>query len=294
MPHFPSFQKISDTEGGFEGTLGAASKFGQSVASLGDFDGDNITDLIVGSHTLDSVGAVWLLFMNSNDTVKSFQKITSGEGGFRTGTLSSNCHFGSSVALLGDLNNDGVPDLAVGAQQDPGRRSGGDRVGAMWVLFMNADGTVKTDMMITSAGEEFSGSLGDRNYFGTSVAPLGDLNGDNRVDMAVGARGDGSGAVWILFMDSGGTVGSHQKIADGGAGFSGTLGSRDVFGSSLAALGDFNNDNVIDLVVGAAGNDDGGLDRGAVWLLFLNSDGTVDSNQKISYTVGGLGVPLTN
>ena len=44
-----SHQKISDTEGGFTGTLDNGDGFGISVASLGDLDGDGVIDLAVGS-----------------------------------------------------------------------------------------------------------------------------------------------------------------------------------------------------------------------------------------------------
>ena len=55
----------------------------------------------------------------------------------------------------------------------------------------------------------------------------------------------------------------------------------------MAALGDLDGDGVGDLAVGAPRDDDGGTDRGAVWVLFLNTDGTVKSHQKISDTEGG-------
>ncbi|MCZ6810709.1 MAG: hypothetical protein O7D97_01780, partial [Planctomycetota bacterium] len=45
-----SNQKISDTEGGFTGTLEFLDLFGSSVASLGDLDGDGVGDLAVGAH----------------------------------------------------------------------------------------------------------------------------------------------------------------------------------------------------------------------------------------------------
>ena len=40
------------------------------------------------------------------------------------------------------------------------------------------------------------------------------------------------------------------------------------------------------MAVGARLDDDGGTDRGAVWILFMNTDGTVKSDQKISDTAG--------
>ena len=93
--------------------------------------------------------------------------------------------------------------------------------------------------------------------------------------------------MWILFLNTNGTVKSHQKISDTQGGFTGTLDDVDVFGNSVAALGDLDGDGIGDLAVGAAFDDDGGQDRGAVWILFLNSNGTVKSHQKISDTQGG-------
>jgi len=91
-----SFQKISDIEGGFTGELNDSDLFGRSIASLGDLDGDGITDIVVGAQLDDDGGsgvtqrgAVWVLFLNSSGGVKSFQKISDTEGSF-TGTLEDN------------------------------------------------------------------------------------------------------------------------------------------------------------------------------------------------------------
>ncbi|MCH8851931.1 MAG: FG-GAP repeat protein, partial [Planctomycetes bacterium] len=70
---------------------------------------------------------------------------------------------------------------------------------------------------------------------------------------------------------------SHQKISDTEGGFTGILDNSDIFGSSVASLGDLDGDGVGDLAVGATGDDDGGPPHGAVWVLFLNTDGTVKS-----------------
>jgi len=66
-----SHQKISDTEGGFTGTLDHADGFGSSVASLGDLDGDGTVDVAVGAIGDDdgggSHGAVWVLFLGGGE-----------------------------------------------------------------------------------------------------------------------------------------------------------------------------------------------------------------------------------
>ena len=134
-----SHQKISDTQGGFTGTLDNSDTFGSSAASLGDLDGDGVTDLAVGATFDDdggpSRGAIWVLFLNPNGTVTAHQKISSTQGGF-TGTLDDDDGFGWSVTSLSDHDSDGVSDLAVGAPSDD---DGGGNRGAVWVLFL--DGT---------------------------------------------------------------------------------------------------------------------------------------------------------
>jgi hypothetical protein len=64
-------------------------------------------------------------------------------------------------------------------------------------------------------------------------------------------------------------VESHEKISDTEGGFAGTLDDSDFFATAVTALGDLNGDAVSDLAVGAFGTNDGGTDRGAVWVLFL-------------------------
>ncbi len=94
--------------------------------------------------------------------------------------------------------------------------------------------------------------------------------------------GTNRGAVWILFLNPNGTVKSHQKISHTQGGGP-RLDNNDVFGIA-GSLGDLDGDGVRDLAVGAIWDDDGGTDRGAVWILFLdgvcpediNSDGTIN------------------
>jgi len=292
-------QKISDTAGGFTAIFDDLDIFGVSVTNLGDLDGDGVNDLVVGAELDDdggsNRGAIYILFLNSDGTVKSHQKISDTDGGF-TGVLDNNDHFGTSVSNLGDLDGDGVNDLAVGAELDD---DGAGNRGALYILFLNSDGTVKSHQKISDTEGGFTGVLDNSDQFGNSVANLGDLDGDNVNDLAVGATGDDDGgnlrgAVWILFLNSDGTVKSHQKISDTVGGFTGVLSNFDAFGDWVSNIGDLDNDMVNDMAVGVPGDDDGGSAKGAVWILFLNSDGTVKSHQKISETAGGFTAVLDN
>ena len=269
-----SHQKISSTSGGFGGALDASDYF-YAVTALGDLDGDGTVDLAVGANGDDDGGtdrgAVWIVFMNTDGTVKGQQKISDTQGGFPAGSLSNTDVFGCSVASLGDLDGDGKPDLAVGAYYDD---DGGPDRGAVWVLFLNADGTVKAYQKISDTQGGFTGVLDDNDVFGISIGALGDLDGDGKTDLGVRAYDDDGGAergaVWVLFLNADGTVKGHQKISATSGGFTGTLESNDYFGGSVASLGDLDGDGASDLAAGAIYDDDGDTDRGAVYVLFLN------------------------
>src|SRR6185436_14307341 len=100
-------------------------------------------------------GALWLVFLNANGTVKAQQKISATAGGFG-GNLDPGDRFGHSCALLGDLDADGVDDLAVAAVDDD---DGGTNQGALWILFLHADGTVKAQQKISEGSGGFAGVL---------------------------------------------------------------------------------------------------------------------------------------
>jgi len=91
-----------------------------------------------------------------------------------------------------------------------------------------------------------------------------------------------------------GIVKSFQKISDTTGNFLNVLDDGDRFSHVIASIGDRDGDGVIDIAVGADFDDDGCLpnnsdcDKGAVYILFMNNDGTVKSHQKISDTEGGV------
>jgi hypothetical protein len=156
----------------------------------------------------------------------------------------------------------------------------------VWVLFLNADGTVKTHQKISNTEGGFTGVLDNGDSFGIGVASLGDLDCDGLVDIAVGAvldddGGTDRGAVCILLLNADGTVKAHQKISATEGNFSGPPTYSSFFGYAISALDDLNGDGVDEMVVTACFDNDGGSNRGAVWVLFLKGPGSTPTGTDI-------------
>src|SRR5262245_30225302 len=187
-------QKIS----GLGGRIEEDDYFGSSLAALGDVDGDGNRDLAVGAIEASAEGtrhgSIWILFLERDGSVRAQTRIAHGVGGFRNG-VTPPPFLGTSLTALGDLDHDGIPDLAAGLPRaDDGATDGG----AVWILFLNRDGTVKDQQRISAVAGNFDGVIRRGSFFGNSLSGLGDVDGDGFVDLAVGAPGDRSGVVWIV------------------------------------------------------------------------------------------------
>ena len=273
------------------------SQLGSDIANVGDLDDDGNVDVAVGAPlyaegVLDR-GIVWIVFLDDDGTYKDVMRFD-GYGTDFDGDLDAGDNFGAGLAGIGDLNGDGVPDLAVGAPGD----DNGDNInqGAVWILFMRRDGLVDGYQKISEDEGGFAGNLDFDDSFGSSVASIGDLDGDGVTDLAVGAPydddGDGEnlGAVWILFLNDDGTVKGEFKISKKNDVLAANLDQNDLFGWDVTGIGDLDEDGVADIAVSAPNDDDGdGNDRGAFYILFLNSDGSVKAEKKISASAGGFG-----
>lgn len=280
-----SEQKISDTSGDFYGTLNDIDVFGSSVASMGDLNGDGINDIAVGAEYDGDggywSGAVWILMLNSDGTVSTYNKINESDLNIN---ISGTPTFGSAMANIGDINGDGINDLAVGSRRDD---DGGTRRGAVWILFLDSTGEVSNYQKISSTQGNLGYNLDFEDYFGRSVANLGDLNGDGINDIAVGAHRDddgapNSGAIYILFLNADGTVSESQKISSTQGNLNTTLSTDCFFGVSISTTGDLNGDCVNDILVGAPKQESIYGTTGAAFILYLNTDGTVNSLQEIT------------
>jgi hypothetical protein len=216
--------------------------FGGSLASIGDIDGDGVPDLIVGAPFTTrpeayGVGSVLVFSGASGNLLYNF---LGTEGG---------TYMGWSVAGLGDLDGDGIPEIAIGT---PYASVGGNIGVGNLAVRSGATG----DLIYLFEGQ----SVGD--FLGWSVAGIGDLDGDGVSDLLLGAPNaspSGLAQAGIVEVRSGATGELLYRIE--GAERSG------YFGKALASVGDIDGDGIDDFVVGAPeASPDGRSQAGSAFL----------------------------
>lgn len=181
------------------------------------------------------------LLQRSADIVR-----TSGQSGAELGTR---------IANAGDVNNDGVDDLVVGAYRFDS--NGITDNGAAFVYF-GPGFTTSAFLSVNQAGAGF----------GAGVGGAGDVNLDGFDDVVIGAPGfDGtagtnSGAAFVYF----GGAGAFDATAD--ATIQGPASSANM-GAAVRGVGDVNNDGIDDLAVGVPRYNPGGRpDQGGAFIYY--------------------------
>jgi hypothetical protein len=262
----------------------AASNYaGQSISSVGDINGDGIDDFAIGATGVggSSQGAVYVVFGTASGFPANFSLTTlNGANGFQiNGGEYAQDFVGVSVFGGGDVNNDGIDDLIIGAS---GADPDGGGSGAAYVLFGKdtaVSGNFATDIATSSltgtTGFQISGTNGG-DGLGFSVS-MGDFNGDGIDDMLVGAnQADGyRGAAYVIFGKGDGFAGNIDVATlDGTNGFKMPAGGPyDYVGTSVANAGDVNGDGIDDIIVSAMGADPNGSNSGAVYVVFGKTTG---------------------
>jgi len=269
--------------------LESGADFGAALAYLGDLGGDGTPELAVSAlGGLFDPGRVYVLSLAPDGSVVNEVVIGNGSGGF-TLPITSQTDFGNALENLGDVDGDGVADLAVGER--------GQFVGALYVLRMNPNGTVKVNIKISNGVGGFG--TGAEWLFARGIAALGDVNGDGVPDVAVGDPGgqtaSGSGGlIWILFLQSNGTVQSAVKLDRDAGDLPFESDYFDRVGGALTSPGDWDGNGVQDLVIGNPGDNaacpsllNQACFRGGLYLVTLASDGTVLEGRVINEVEGG-------
>ncbi len=273
---------------GLEDTAEAFDQFGFSV-ECGDFNGDDYADLVIGSPWEDiggngNAGAIHLLFGSAGGLTATDSLFLHRNVSGVAGQAGAGDHWGQSLAV-GDFDNDGRDDLAVGAPFDDVNTT--SSAGSVQVFYGFTGGlSTGGDKIYHRATPGIKGQLGGGS-FGSSLA-AGDFNGDNHDDLAIGSPSDtinameGAGAVNVIYGSSGGlTKAGDDLFHRATPGIKGTPGTFDLFGHSLAA-GDFDNNGYDELAIGAPFDAIGSAsDAGSVQVLQGGSGGLKKGGDKI-------------
>ncbi|MFO0561213.1 MAG: FG-GAP-like repeat-containing protein [Polyangiales bacterium] len=194
----------------------------------GDVNGDGRSDLLVGAPLSNSA---YVYFGNMGTTMTALARPAGSNG------------FGTSIAPAGDVNGDGIGDVIVGSCYvvgGPAPRGTPPtelQCSGHAYIFHGQAGTAAPVLAATLGGTAAHASA----YFGFSVGPAGDVNGDGYADVIVGAFN--ANFVEVFYGSSSGVSPTTPTRITGTA-------ATD-FGVSVWTAGDVNNDRYADIIVGA-------------------------------------------
>ena len=233
---------------------------GDAVAGVGDTDGDGWGDLLIGAPGdggVDGSGP-GMAHLVAGPVSGTLHLTTDGAASW-TGAAARD-GLGAAAAAAGDLNGDGLGDLAFGSE---GADLSAADAGAAYLVWGPAAGAHVADdadliWITASAG----------SAVGSALASAGDTDGDGLAELLVGGRGDATagsaaGTVWLVGGDAGGV----HLLGGAIASLTGTT-AHDEAGSAVAGAGDVDQDGTPDVLVGGHRASEGAALAGAAWLVY--------------------------
>ncbi len=294
---FPASLDLSTLDGtnGFVlFVLGSGDRTGFSVSGIGDVNADGLPDVAIGARDASPGGSAqsgraFVVFGSAAPFPASFDLANlNGTNGFELVGAEDNDGAGASVSGLGDMNGDGIDDLAIGA-------SGTSKVHVVFGSdspfpasfdLATLDGTNGFTVLGREAGDQLGGQ----------VAGAGDVNGDGLPDLVIGARVALSvrGESYVVF---GSALGFSASLAvsdlDGANGFViPGISANDQSGSSVAGAGDVNGDGVDDFLVGSMNATPGGRLRAGESYVVFGTDAGFPASLSLSTLDGTNGFQM--
>jgi hypothetical protein len=235
---------------------------GKEVAGVGDVTGDGLPDIAVGSDYME----------NWDGAVCVYSGLSSGEVGVEDAAVTLTSEPRSSYTLGGlgsalsggDVDGDGVNDLLVGARNSSDFYEYYD--GAAYLFLGPLSGTLEATM---DADVNLSGR---KDEAGQEVSIAEDVDGDGYPELAIGSNNE----FWLIPGDFSG-AGELDKVATVTLDEAGSVAGRDLDGDGFG-----------DLVVGVSGEDLGGSDAGAAWVVYGPVSGILEVREDNLTLIGAV------
>lgn len=250
---------------------------GRHLSGAGDVNGDGLDDIVVGDPFADpnggDSGSSYVVFGKADTSLVDLSGVEQGRGGFVMHGEAPNDQAGGAVGGAGDINGDGLADIIVGAPlADPN----GEVSGRTYVVLGKVDtNAVQLGAVAAGQGGFVIDGVAPGEASGDAVANAGDVNGDGRDDLIVGApfagpEGGYYGSSYVVFGKTDTDAVALSLLSSTKAGF--TLYGEEIMtsfsGGAVDGAGDVNGDGVADLIVGAAGADPNGVESGRSYVVF--------------------------
>lgn len=287
------------------------AKFGWSISSAGDVNGDGFSDIVVGapdySNGNSREGAAFLYLGSAQGLMEDHVWMIEGNV--------DNALVGNSVASAGDINGDGFGDIVIGKNHNTSYVFFGNELGLSSTPviipkqgYVNNVGDVNGDGfsdVIVGGGDIAKVYLGsssgeltaswemegiDQGHFGDSAGAAGDVNADGYGDVIVGERswrgisGFITGRAYIFLGSESGLSNTPAWTTQGV--YPSANGN---YGVSVGSAGDVNADGFDDVIVGSSLFDNEQIDEGCVFVFLGGPNGvsttanwTSESNQAYS------------
>jgi flagellin-like protein len=229
-------------------TLNGIDEYDQSgwSVSSGDFNGDGISDVLIGAHyadpNSDNSGESYIVF--GSDSLSGIIELNTANVTFNG--IDEYDHSGISVSS-GDFNGDGIADVLIGAYDaDPNEIIA---AGQSYIVFGSSE--LNGVINLTNANVTLNGiNVGDHS--GWSVSS-GDFNGDGFDDVLIGAYSAspndnfGAGESYVVFGSE--SLTGIINLTDANIILNGIDGNDR--SGKIVSSGDFNGDGFDDVLIGA-------------------------------------------
>lgn len=242
---------------------------GYCIGGGGDVNGDGFDDILIGAPAGNEVvitnpGHIYIVFGKEfPNWGYNFRLADDADASF-DGEEQHN-FAGLSLAIIGDVNQDGYDDILCGSPyNDFGNTDGGKAH-----LILGKPGGWGRDINLNQADASFFGKRNE-GLAGYAVDGVGDVNGDGIVDFAIGARGEAK--VYLIYGRKEADWGLNFDLEDADVIFASDQ-SYDWAGWRVSRAGDVNRDGFGDFLVGAPLHNGTRRDAGRVSLILGRADG---------------------